>query len=123
MDFTKFDLSEKCQSVECHIIVLRYGPALAKVMIPFVGETEAIGGLYRAYINIFGKSRSVKHDPDFVFLSWKKVIVRFGILFQNCESIFIFCDGGPHHYKSRHGFFALAHLTAEFQKVRFSFFL
>jgi len=30
MDFSKFDLSAKCESVECHIIALRYGPTCQK---------------------------------------------------------------------------------------------
>ena len=72
MDFTKFDTSAKCKSVECHIIVLRYGPSLAAKIAGHLESTEPIHGLHRIYCNIFGSSSSDKHDPDFVYFSWKK---------------------------------------------------
>ena len=117
MDFSKFDLSAKCESVECHIIVLRYGPTLAKKVVPIIGESQPINGLFRTYVNIFGVTSESKHNPDFVYHSWQKVITKFLDLFQACQSVFFFCDGGSHHYKSRHGFYAFATIAKELRSI------
>ena len=70
MDFSKFECSAKCESLECHILVLRYGKTLAEKVEHQTGVSKMINGLHRAYINIFAESSRDKHDPDFVFLSW-----------------------------------------------------
>ena len=117
MDFSKFDTSKKCESLECHIIVLRYGKSLANKVERETGVSKEINGLHRAYINIFAQSKNDKHDPDFVFLSWIKVIQQFRFLFENCRSLFVFTDGGPHHYKSKHGIFGFAHISRVLQPI------
>ena len=69
MDFSKFDLSEKCKSIEGHIIVLRYGPKLAR---DIGDESKAIGGLHRKYMTVLGKTHEFKHTPGFVYESFLK---------------------------------------------------
>ena len=53
MEFSKFDLSMKCESVECHITVLRFGSTLARKVEKLIGVAKAINGLHRIYVNIF----------------------------------------------------------------------
>ena len=69
-----------------------------------------INNLHRAYVNIFAEKNS-DSDPDFVVLSWLKVVDKFEALFRECEHLFVFTDGGPHHDKSRHGILGFAYFS------------
>ena len=91
----------KYESVECHIIVLRFGSTLARKVEKLIGVAKAINGLHRIYVNIFGKTKTEKHDPLFVYLSLVKTIEKFQPLFKERESVHFFTDGGPHYYKSK----------------------
>ena len=117
MDFSKFDTSRKCESIECHIIVLRYGKSLAEKVEHITGVSKMINNLHWAYVNIFAEKNSDKHDPDFVVLSWLKVVDKFEALFRECEHLFVFTDGGPHHYKSRHGILGFAYISHLLQSI------
>lgn len=117
MDFSKFDLSAKCESVECHIIVLQDRPTLAKYIIPIISESELIYSLYQTYVNIFGVMSAFKHNLDFIFYSWQKVIIKFGDLFCTCQFVFFFYDGGSHHYKSQYRFFVFPSFIKELQMI------
>ena len=69
MDFSKFDITEKCKSIEGHIIVLRYGSELASA----IGDgSEPINGLHRKYVTVLGKTHKYKHTPGFVYASFLK---------------------------------------------------
>ena len=55
MDFSKFDITEKCKSIEGHIIVLRYGSELASA----IGDgSEPINGPHRKYVTVLGKTHT-----------------------------------------------------------------
>lgn len=113
MDFSKFNLMAKCETMECHIIVLRYGPTLARYVVSIISESKPIHGLYQMYINIFGVTSETKHNSDFIYYSQKKVISKFLNLFCVCQLVFFFCDDGSHHYKSRHEFLGFAMIAKE----------
>ena len=83
-----------CITGVCIFLVLRYGKTLAEKVDHQTGVSKMINGLHRAYINIFAESSRDKHDPDFVFLSWVKVLHRFKPLFEQTEHLFFFTDGG-----------------------------
>ena len=107
----------KCVSVNCHIIVLRFESTLAWNVEKLIGVAKAINGLHRIYVNIFGKTKTEKHDPLFVYLSLVKTIEKFQPLFQEYESVHFFTDGGPHHYKSRHGILGFLRIVETLSKV------
>ena len=78
MDFSKFDTSENCVSIEGHIIVLRFGEELARFLK--VSGSEELGGWWRKYATILGQ-KGYKHHPGFVYESFLKYLFFYFILF------------------------------------------
>ena len=92
-------------------MVLRFGGGLATELGSILDGISLINRLHQIYMNIFGKSALDKHDSNFVYLSMEKIITQFRNFFEKVSTFFFFCNGGSHHYKSRHGFFAFAHIV------------